>query len=137
MGDFKESDTRCRVHPVLGDPVECRFDDSLKQEILESLMALVRVHGEATVATDTERVLRFDIRSIERLDDGSSELSGSPVGQSFWDAPSLRALAQSQSIGPMKNVESLFGTWPGEEHDGFEEAVSELRRAGPGSAADA
>ena len=31
---------------------------------------------------------------------------------------------------PMVDVRDLFGTWPGEEDDGFEEAIYEMRHGG-------
>lgn len=45
----------------------------------------------------------------------------------FWDSPTLEQLARAQNVQPMTDVKSLFGTWPGEEDDGFEAAVDELR----------
>lgn len=45
----------------------------------------------------------------------------------FWETPTLRELARSQRVQPMTDVEALFGTWPGEEDDGFELAIDELR----------
>ena len=45
----------------------------------------------------------------------------------FWDSPTLEQLARAQNVQPMTDVKLLFGTWPGEEDDGFEAAVDELR----------
>lgn len=45
----------------------------------------------------------------------------------FWETQTLRELARSQRVQPMTDVEALFGTWPGEEDDGFELAIDELR----------
>lgn len=45
----------------------------------------------------------------------------------FWETPGLKELARSQSVQPMTDVEPLFGTWPGEEDDGFELAIDQLR----------
>ena len=47
--------------------------------------------------------------------------------RSFWESPSLEDLAHSQDVQPLADVQSLFGTWPGEPDDGFEEAINELR----------
>ena len=46
---------------------------------------------------------------------------------SFWDTPTLDELAGSQRVTPVTDVEDLFGTWPGSEDDGFEQAIEELR----------
>lgn len=130
MGDFKESDTRCRVHPALGDPVECRFRDGLQDDVLRNLTRFVRVEGEAMLDPGTGKIRRFVIESVESIGEHGEELVGAPVAQSFWDTASLEELALSQSVGPMRNVESLFHTWPGEDDDRFEELVVELRRTG-------
>ena len=45
----------------------------------------------------------------------------------FWESPTLDELAQIQNIQPAPNVLALFGTWPGDDDDGFESAVDNLR----------
>ena len=55
-----------------------------------------------------------------------------PISQSFWESPTLDELARSQNVHPTMNVRTLFGTWPGEEEDGFEVAVDGLRHPGAG-----
>jgi hypothetical protein len=42
---------------------------------------------------------------------------------------SLDELAKSQNVQPMADVRALFGSWPGEEDDGFEENIEELRKS--------
>ena len=46
---------------------------------------------------------------------------------SFWDMRTLEELARSQNVTPVTDVDEIFGTWPGEEDDGFEQAIEELR----------
>ena len=67
-----------------------------------------------------------------RLQDTTAESPVSqegPVTDIFWESPTLEELARAQNIQPMTDVRALFGTWPGDEDDGFEEAVYELRHA--------
>jgi hypothetical protein len=52
---------------------------------------------------------------------------GTSITRSFWDSPSLDELAQEQDVLPLPDVRVLFGTWPGEKEDGFEEMIDELR----------
>ena len=33
-----------------------------------------------------------------------------------------------QNMEPIEDISALYGTWPGEVDDGFEEAIDELRR---------
>ena len=61
--------------------------------------------------------------------------SESPVRQEgpsidiFWESPALEELARAQNVQPLTDVQVLFGTWPGDEDDGFEEQVDDLRHA--------
>jgi len=50
-----------------------------------------------------------------------------PVTDIFWESPTLEELARAQKVRPLTDVQVLFGTWPGDEDDGFEEAVYNLR----------
>ena len=40
---------------------------------------------------------------------------------------SLDELAREQGVKPVEDARELFGTWPGEIDDGFEDAIDELR----------
>ena len=53
-----------------------------------------------------------------------------PVSQSFWSSPTIEELARSQNVQPMADVRVLFGTWPDDEDDGFEDSIDELRHRG-------
>lgn len=48
-----------------------------------------------------------------------------------WRNPSIapltiEELASAQGVQPMQDVRSLFGTWPGEEDDAFENEIQTL-----------
>ena len=65
-----------------------------------------------------------------RLEDAAAESpvrEGGPVLGIFWDSPTLEELARAQNVQAMTDVQALFGTWPGDEDDGFEETMDELR----------
>ena len=134
MADFKEHGTRCRVHPPVGEPVLCLFDEEQKDEVLEDILHYVRVVGEAKEDPITSRITSIKIHDIERLEDRENEAvdllpQGTPISRYFWESPTLDELAQAQNVQPMTDVRALFGTWPGEAHDGFEVAIDELRHA--------
>jgi len=38
----------------------------------------------------------------------------------------IEELASAQGVQPMQDVRSLFGTWPGEEDDAFENEIQTL-----------
>ncbi len=132
MADFKESGTRCRVHPSVGNPVLCLFDEDQKEEVLEDILRYVKIVGEAKEDPTTGKITSIKIHDIERLENREDEAAdllpqGTPISRDFWESPTLDELAESQNFKPMVDVRALFGTWPGEENDGFEEAIDELR----------
>ncbi|MBA3031165.1 MAG: hypothetical protein FP816_20450 [Desulfobacteraceae bacterium] len=78
----------------------------------------------------------MNIHDIERLEDRENEAIdllplGTPVSRDFWESPTLEELALCQNVKPLDDVRVLFGTWPGEIDDGFEEAIDELRHSSP------
>ena len=42
----------------------------------------------------------------------------------------MEELERVQGVQRVNEVEELFGTWPGDDDDGFEEAIDALRRPG-------
>lgn len=138
MADFKEHGTRCRVHPSAGEPILCLFEDEQKDEVLDDILQYVRVVGEAKEDPVSGKITSIKIHDIERLDDRQDEATellpkGTPIASSFWESPTLDELAHSQSVKPLSSVRALFGTWPGELDDGFEQAIDELRHGRLGS----
>lgn len=53
---------------------------------------------------------------------------GTSLPNDFWQALSLDELAESQAAVPLQDVTALFGTWPGDVDDGFEELIRYLRK---------
>lgn len=134
MADFKEHGTRCRVHPSTGEPVLCLFDVEQKDEVLEDILQYVRIVGEAKEDPLTGKISSIKIHDIERLEDREDEAvdllpQGTPISRGFWESPTLDELAQAQNVKPLMDVRALFGTWPGEIDDGFEEAIDKLRHS--------
>jgi hypothetical protein len=132
MADFKEHGTRCRIHPSAGDPVLCLFDKEMKEEVFENILQYVRIVGEAKENPMTGRIDTVRIHDIERLEDqdeNSTDLlpQGTPLTHDFWDSPTLDELALSQNVTTLRDVQALYGTWPGEMDDGFESEIDRLR----------
>ncbi len=137
MADFKEHGTRCRVHPSAGEPVLCLFDEEQKDEVLDDILQYVRIVGEAKEDPLTGKIASIKIHDIERLEDREGESAdllpqGTAISRNFRESPTLDELAQAQNVRTMTDVRALFGTWPGEIDDGFEEAIDELRHAHAG-----
>ena len=47
MGDFREPDFRCRIHPQVGAPITCTFDETQRESVLAALTRYVRIVGES------------------------------------------------------------------------------------------
>lgn len=132
MVDFKEHGTRCRVHPPVGEPILCLFDEEQKAEVLEDILQYVRIVGEAKENPISGKITDIRIHDIERLEDQDETAAdllpqGTPVFHGFWTSPPLDALSAAQHVQPMADVRALFGTWPGEADDEFEAAIGGLR----------
>jgi len=139
MADFKEHGTRCRIHPSVDEPVLCLFKEDQKDEVLENILQFVRIVGEAKEDPVTEKIASIKIHDIERLEDRDNEAMdllplGTPISNDFWESPSLDELAFAQNVKPLIDVGVLFGTWPGEADDGFEDAIDVLRHSRQGGA---
>jgi hypothetical protein len=135
MADFKEHGTRCRVHPSVGDPVLCLFDEEQKDEVLEDILHYVRIVGEAKEDLVSGRISSIKIHDIERLEEFEGEATellpqGTPISRSFWESPTLDELAQAQNVEPVTDVKILLGGWPGDPDDGFEDEILRIRHFG-------
>lgn len=132
MADFKEHGTRCRVHPSVGEPVLCLFGEEQKDAVLENVLHHVRVVGKATESVGGT-IASIEVHDMERLEGCDDDASDPPpdafISQDFWTSPTLDDLAKAQNVGPL-DADALFGTWPGDDDDGFEEAIDALRRSG-------
>ena len=50
-----------------------------------------------------------------------------PLSRDFWESQTLDDLVRSQNVQRVADVRALFNTWPGEDDDGFEASIDELR----------
>lgn len=135
MADFKEHDTRCRVHPSVGNPVVCLFDNEKRKAVLESLLRFVRVSGEAKRDAVSGKILSIKIHDIEKLDNREEKYAclhteEPPVAHDFWESPTLEELARRQNVRPINDIREIIGTWPGNTDDGFEDEIDRLRHHG-------
>lgn len=137
MADFKEYGTRCRIHPPVGDPVLCLFDEEQKEEVLENILRFVRIVGEAKTDPNSGKIRSLkihDIKALQEREEEASELlpEGRPLPQAFdfWKSWSIEELAQMQGVQSVNDVSVLLGGWPGDVDDGFEDEIQKLRHSG-------
>lgn len=125
MADFKEHGARCRVHPSVGEPVLCFVEDEQEDEVHKNIRRYVRITGEAKEDAVSGKITSIKIHGIEALEE---KLEDRVLLHDFWQSKTLDELAEIQHVQPVQDVRDLFGTWPGEIDDGFEETISKLRQ---------
>ena len=123
MGDFKETNYRCRVDPAVGTSVRCTFDESHEDAVLEALTHMVRVTGEATEKDG--KIAELKIADIEMLSEDASK-GGAPVAASFQASPTIEELAEIQNVRIHRSVDDLYGDfWP--EDESADDFVASMR----------
>lgn len=60
----------------------------------------------------------------------SKVMIGDASREPFWYSPSLDELERMQNVEPVADIKDLYGTWPGDDDDGFEDAIEALRHPG-------
>ena len=128
MGDFKESGLRCRLHPPVGNPINCEFDELLKKEIYRALIRYVRISG---VSSEEEGIIRkFLIKNLEILPFDEQPILADSGKNSFYETSvTIEQLAEKQKVSPVTDFNGLLGTfWPdGESVDEFLATVRHWR----------
>lgn len=129
MADFKESATRCRIHPPFGRSVSCTFDEARRAAVLDGLLHFVRVTGEAEMDPVTGQVANLRIADLEVLDaEPEPGVSTELPSGGFWEDVNLETLVAEQDVGPVTDLEGLTGGWPDDENvDDFIHALRSWR----------
>lgn len=94
----------------------------------------IKLSGEMIRDLRTGKTGEIRIYRIERM--AKAEIAPTDLSSfdhreanSFWHSPSLDELIEKQQVEPVRDVSTLFGTWPDDEDDGFEASVDALRHA--------
>jgi hypothetical protein len=131
MADFQQRAEQCRIHPAIGEPIRCKFDESLEQTVYEYLRSQVRITGETTEDPNTGRISSITITDIEPVTLEGAEFDAiSP--DAFWHDKTLDQLASEQVVGPVTRLEDVWGAgsdlW--ESDDDFDAFVSATKGDG-------
>jgi len=122
MADFKEEERKCRIHPLIGQPIVCSFDEAQGDKIYQWLRKPVRATGMARINANTGRI---DELHLERIDMVEPLLTG---GRDFFTNRSMEELAKVQGVKPSKNSKAFSGGWPADEDlDAFLEEIYSSR----------
>ena len=87
-------------------------------------------HGDTQEAALKHAKEAIALRNDTELEAEARLPQETSLSRTFWESPTLEELARSQNVEPMADVQPMFGTWPGQENDGFEAAIDALRHPG-------
>lgn len=120
MADFKPDDFRCRIHPAVGSPITCVFNEGLADEVYQNLRRPVHLTGVARLNPHNHRIEEIRITSLKPVDPLKMNAAA------FFHGTSITELATAQSVDPIKNPRILVGGWPDDED--VDEAVADIYR---------
>lgn len=109
MADFKEQGKVCRIHPPVGQAIQCTFEPEREDEVYLALRKPVRLSGVAKINPNTGRKEELKIETIEVIE---QLLVGS---REFFTSRSLEEMAMAQGVGPLTNPAVLAGGWPDDD----------------------
>jgi hypothetical protein len=113
--DAKEDRLKCRIEPSIGEPILCQFDESMTEQVLQSVRSFVQARGEATYDVVTNKITMMNIKDLETIDESAmSGIANVPLS-SFWKSTSFDELAAQQGVYPVDNLSNIMGGWPEDE----------------------
>lgn len=123
--DVKEDKLKCRIEPSVGEPITCKFDELLTEQVMQLMRRFVQARGEATYEAITGKISLFHVRDLEPIESatGISEALNSP----FWKSKSFDELATEQGVYPVDNLAAISGGWPADED--VDEFIASIRSA--------
>lgn len=138
MADFKETGRQLRIHPPVGLPILCRFEETLEGTVEECLRANVKATGKATYNAQGA-ITTIDLTDVDPIEMPAIPLELEMVEETaptwrygFWENISADEYAARQGVRPVEDVQVLYGS--GEEPEdwaGFDEALEEWRAQDP------
>jgi hypothetical protein len=129
MADFKETGRQLRVHPAAGQPVTCKFPESLSAEVEECIRRFVRVSGTMDYHP-TGEPRWMNIANIEQIDEPAVSAmaeAGAAWSYDYWENLPAAEYARRQGVQPLSDFSALFGAGRAEDWEGFDEALERWR----------
>jgi len=110
MADFRHNAERCRIHPPVGEPIVCRFPESMEDAVYENLRGYVRLAGETQEDSTTGRITSITVMDIEPLTMAEEGREFETItAEQFWIERSLEQLAVEQEVRPVQRLEDVWG----------------------------
>lgn len=113
--DAKEDRLKCRIEPSIGEPILCQFDESLYEQIVQSVRKFVQARGEATYDMVTGKITMIDVKDLETIDESLLGGIKNVPPSSFWKSTTFEELAAQQGVYPVDNLSNIMGGWPEDE----------------------
>jgi hypothetical protein len=136
MVDCGGTQLKLRIERKRGKDVIALGDLSFLPLAARSLRRQVSVRGKVSAAKTTGKTWRMQMRSLNSaetsvvIDEDGAKLERTlAAGREARRHKTVEELASEQGVKPIENVEDLFGGWPGEVDDGFEEWIREERQS--------
>ncbi len=115
------------ISATLNQPPESRA--IIIDHILASLMKSKREETDALRAEEAEtRIRAYERGEITSVPGEQNILEKGLPSYDFRNSPTIEELEEAQGVKPLQDITALFGTWPGEADDGFEEEIRRLRQ---------
>ena len=129
MADLLEGHLQCRLHPSVGEPVLCWFDESLMNIVLGCLSSrsFVRVRCEAKIDPFSNRINQLTIQDIEAIEEPEEASVPQVSIQEFWNPKKFDELGAEQGVYPVDEWDKLTIDWP--EDADFDEFLDGVRSA--------
>jgi len=128
MLDVEEDKLVCRIRPSTGEPILCRYDEDLTDQVVKNIRQFVQVRGEVAYDSTTGKIVSVHVRDLEAIEESAGiGRTVSPIS-SFWKGRDFDELATTQGVYPISDIDKLSQDWPEEtDFDVFFEAVRSVR----------
>jgi hypothetical protein len=127
MFDIAEDKLQCRIHPSIGNPILCKFDEDLTEPILKYARQFVELKGDATFDPTTGKIMSLYIKDLEPIESITSLQPQFNILSAFWTKKNFEELAMEQGIYPVDDWNKISGGFPEEED--FDSFLSAIRSA--------
>ena len=126
--DVAEDSLRCRLQPSTGNPIWCKYDEELVDQIIKNARGFVQARGEVKYDSTTNMIESIYIKDIEPIEEAMAHNSSIIPLSSFWKGKNFEELAIEQKVYPVENPQNLSGDWPEDaDFDSFFAAVRSAR----------
>ena len=128
MLDVEEDRLVCRIRPSTGDPILCKYDEDMTDEVMKNIRQFVQLRGEATYDPTTSKIISLYVRDLEPIDQATAIGSTQLPISAFWKGTDFDELATTQGVYPVDDLASLSKDWPEDaDFDSFFKAVRSAR----------